>query len=208
MARQELEQLANLLPESLLLVDRDFSPQSLLKATQQEPVSILHIASHADFSASSLLSEAKIYTRDAEIPLSILARSLNSQNKSMGLFVLNACRTAAGDERRELGIAGLALQTGAHSALGNLWYVDDVASTAFSLQFYHNLQQGLRRDQALQETQRQFRQGEIRVRGKTIINANRQVLVSDLNRSQQIQLDGALSHPYYWSGTLLSGSPW
>jgi CHAT domain-containing protein len=86
--------------------------------------------------------------------------------------------------------------------------VDDVASTAFSLQFYRNLQKSLRRDQALQKTQRQFRGGEIRVRRDTIINANDEVLVAHLNLSQQRQLDGNLSHPYYWSGTILSGSPW
>lgn len=208
MARQEVEQLASLLPEPLVLLDRDFSAQSLLRATQQEPVSILHIASHAEFRASPHNAEAKIYTSDGEIGVTSLANSLSSPNHEIGLFVLNACRTAAGNELRELGITGLALQTGAHSALGNLWYVDDVASTAFSLQFYRNLQEGLRRDQALQKTQRQFRGGEIRVRGDTIINANDEVLVAHLNPSQQRQLDGNLSHPYYWSGTLLSGSPW
>jgi CHAT domain-containing protein len=208
MARQEVEQLASLLPEPLVLLDRDFSAQSLLRATQQESVSILHIASHAEFRASPHTAEAKIYTSDGEIGVTSLAKSLSSPNHEIGLFVLNACRTAAGNELRELGITGLALQTGAHSALGNLWYVDDVASTAFSLQFYRNLQKGLRRDQALQKTQRQFRGGEIRVRRDTIINANDEVLVAHLNLSQQRQLDGNLSHPYYWSGTILSGSPW
>lgn len=208
MARQELEQLATLLPTPLLLLDKDFSPQSLLKATQQESVRILHIASHADFATSSRSPEAKIYTNDGEISMANLAKSLSTLNGEIELFFLNACRTAAGDEQRELGITGLALQTGAHSALGNLWYVDDVASTALSLQFYRNLQQGLRRDQALQETQRQFRQGEIRVKGDAIINANQEVLVSQLNKSQQRQLDGTLSHAYYWAGILLSGSPW
>ncbi|MEB3167300.1 MAG: CHAT domain-containing protein, partial [Synechococcaceae cyanobacterium] len=208
MARQEVEQLASLLPQPIVLLDRDFSSQSLLRATQQEPVSILHIASHAEFRDSPHAVEAKIYTNDGEISVPSLARSLASPSQEIGLFVLNACRTSAGNELRELGITGLALQTGAHSALGNLWYVDDVASTAFSLQFYRNLQKGLRRDQALQATQRQFRGGEIRVRGSTIINANNEVLVAHLNPSQQRQLDGNLSHPYYWSGTLLSGSPW
>jgi CHAT domain-containing protein len=126
----------------------------------------------------------------------------------MNLFVLNACRTAIGDEQRELGIAGLALQAGARSALGNLWYVDDVATAAFSLQFHRNLQQGFRKDQALRETQLQFRRGSIRVAADRIVNARNETLIAGLSRAEQLQLDAALRHPYYWAGAILSGSPW
>ena len=54
------------------------------------------------------------------------------QDQPLDLVVLSACRTILGDEDSELGFAGLALQAGARSAIGTLWYVDDVVTSAFS----------------------------------------------------------------------------
>ena len=207
MARRELEQLAQLIPDSLLLLDRGFSRQSLLQATQQHTIGILHIASHAEFQGANM-ADARIYTSDGEITLQKLGQAVAADRHGINLFVLNACRTAVGDEQRELGISGLALQAGARSALGNLWYVDDVATTAFSLQFHRYLQQGYRKDRALQKTQLQFRSGAIRVRADAIVNAEGDPLVSNLSKAQRAQLDGVLQHPYYWAGALLSGAPW
>jgi CHAT domain-containing protein len=124
------------------------------------------------------------------------------------LFVLNACRTAIGDEDQELGIAGLALQTGASSALGNLWYVDDAMSAAFSVQYHRALQRGLRKDQALQFTQGMFRRGEVRVRGADLVAADGEVLITGLSRADQLRLMKNNHHPYFWAGTILSGRPW
>ena len=57
----------------------------------------------------------------------------------LDLIVLSACRTLLGDPDSELGFAGLALQAGARSAVGTLWYVDDVVTSAFFVQFYRLL---------------------------------------------------------------------
>ena len=113
-----------------------------------------------------------------------------------------------GDEKRELGIAGLALQAGASSAMGNLWYVDDVVAAAFSVAFHRALQQGLAKDQALQQTQQRFRQGLIRVRGDQIVNEYQETLISGLTSADQARLATTLRHPYFWAGMVLSGRPW
>jgi CHAT domain-containing protein len=208
MARQELNQLARLHPDSLVLLDGRFQTRTLLEAALAQPMDILHMATHADFNGQRE-SAARIYTSDGEFSLADLAkRWRNSSSPAIALFVLNACRTAVGNEERELGIAGLALQAGASSALGNLWYVDDVVTAAFSIQFHRWLHKGLRKDQALQETQRQFRRGDIRVVGDQILVGGEEVLITGLNRGQQLQLAHAISHPYYWAGVVLSGSPW
>jgi len=47
------------------------------------------------------------------------------------LFVLSACRTAIGDSQTELGFSGLALQASARSAIGALWYIDDIVTSAY-----------------------------------------------------------------------------
>jgi CHAT domain-containing protein len=208
MARQELQRVADLYPHSQVLLDEGFQTNSLLTALRGRPTTILHLATHADFNVIPL-SRAQIYTTDGEISLTEMQHGRDPLPRSaLGLFVLNACRTALGDERQELGITGLALQAGARSALGNLWYVDDVATAAFSIQFHRSLARGMRKDKALQDTQRRFRKGEIRVKGDQIINYENEVLLEDISRAEQSKLASNLSHPYYWSGSVLSGSPW
>ena len=49
----------------------------------------------------------------------------NWRNPQVELLVLSACRTVLGDREAELGFGGLAVKSGAKSALGSLWYVDD-----------------------------------------------------------------------------------
>jgi len=208
MAPRELQELAALHPGALLLLNEAFHARSLVEQARRQPIDILHLATHADFVNQSD-HRARIYTSDGELSLQELGRQLHRKPAhSIGLFVLNACRTAIGNEERELGIAGLALQAGANSALGNLWFVDDVVSAAFSVQFHRALQQGLRKDQALQQTQQRFREGSIFVQGDQIRNSNHEILISGLTRADQLRLQHGLTHPYFWAGVLLSGSPW
>jgi hypothetical protein len=44
--------------------------------------------------------------------------------------------------------------------------------------------------------------------GDQILVGGEEVLITGLNRGQQLQLAHAISHPYYWAGVVLSGSPW
>ena len=207
MAEQELQQLASLHTDALVLFAGSFQTQTLLSRTREQPVKILHLATHAEFSGEGADS-ARIYTSDGELSLSQLGSELrHGQTEPIDLFVLNACRTAVGNEDKELGIAGLALQAGASSALGNLWYVDDVVTAAFSVQFHRALQQGLSKDKALQKTQQLFRTGRIKVRGDTIINETGVVLLTGLSYSEQIRLAN-LEAPYFWAGAVLTGRPW
>ena len=208
MAKQELSRLAALHNDSLVLFDAAFQTRSLLEKSRERPIEILHLATHADF-AGQRTEGARIYTGDGELSLAELGRQLrNGHPEPLSLFVLNACRTAVGDEKRELGIAGLALQAGASSAMGNLWYVDDVVAAAFSVAFHRALQQGLAKDQALQQTQQRFRQGLIRVRGDQIVNEYQETLISGLTSADQARLATTLRHPYFWAGMVLSGRPW
>ena len=52
------------------------------------------------------------------------------------LLVLSACKTAAGDDRAALGLAGVAVQSGAQSALASLWYISDAATAELIENFY------------------------------------------------------------------------
>jgi CHAT domain-containing protein len=67
---------------------------------------------------------------------------------------LSACETARGDNRVALGLAGVAIQVGARSALGTLWLVEDEAAAMLMDSFYRQLQTpGVSRARALQKAQ-------------------------------------------------------
>jgi CHAT domain-containing protein len=68
-------------------------------------------------------------------------------------LTLSACQTAAGDDRAALGLAGVALQAGARSALATLWSVNDEASAELVETFYRELAAGHSRARALQKAQ-------------------------------------------------------
>ena len=126
----------------------------------------------------------------------------------LDLVVLSACRTALGDSDTELGFAGLALQAGSRSAIGTLWYVDDVATSAYFIQAYRYMAQGLPKAEALQFTRRDFASGRVLLSGDQIIAGDGRVLLSGLNKVQQRRAINGLANPYYWSGIELLGSPW
>jgi CHAT domain-containing protein/tetratricopeptide (TPR) repeat protein len=80
------------------------------------------------------------------------------RGKPLELLVLTACETAVGSDRAALGIAGISLQAGAHSAVASLWQVEDQATAELVHLFYQNLKQGMGRAKALQSAQKTWLQ--------------------------------------------------
>ena len=79
------------------------------------------------------------------------------QNRSpLALLTLTACETAVGSDRDALGIAGIALQAGAQSAVASLWQVDDAATAQIITDFYRALGEGMSRATALQTAQKNW----------------------------------------------------
>lgn len=137
----ELYQIAKLLPSKLLL-NEQFTPENLSKQIQSNTFSIVHIATHGNFSSDPedtyLLGYKKL----------IKARELNNLLKNqvnantIKLLVLSACKTAEGDHRAILGLAGLAVRAGADSTLSTLWQVNDNSASRLMVQFYTELKKG------------------------------------------------------------------
>jgi CHAT domain-containing protein len=208
LVRQELQTLAAENSSDLLL-DSGFSERSLLLAAASTNYRRVHLATHAEFRGGRP-TVARLYTSSGDLNLSDLARSLREGPSRGGidLLSLSACRTALGDEQSELGLVGLALRTGSRSALGTLWFVDDAVSAAFFVEFYRQLGRGLPKDEALRVTRLAFRQGTIRLQDDRIVDAQAKTLVAGLSPGDRLRLAEGLSHPYFWAGMTLSGSPW
>lgn len=190
-------------------LNRSFTPQVLLERAGDADVTMVHVATHAEFLPGGV-SQSKLYSGTEPMSLERFS-SLRQRRKGspLKLFSLSACRTALGDPNSELGFAGLALQAGAESALGTLWYVDDVATSAFFIQLYRFLDAGLPKSEALQATRAAFMNGQVRLIDNQLIGVDGNPLLSNLGvDGQRDWLQRGLQHPYYWAGIQLLGTPW
>ena len=173
----ELEEIKDLYVGELLM-NRDFITSSISSALQDPEYSVAHIASHSVFSGD--VTKSYILTYDNRITVNQLSQyaSLSrNRDKPIELLTLSACQTAAGDDRAALGLAGVAIKSGARSALATLWEINDQASALLVTEFYRQLQnKHLSKAQALQQAQLKLMQN-VRYR-----------------------------HPGYWSPFLLIGN--
>lgn len=204
---QELEQITRDKPVVRYL-NKDFTPQVLVEKAGDPQFDRVHVATHAEFVPGGPAS-ARLYTGVAPMSLRQLAEMRRRRGDAkLDLFILSACRTALGDADSELGFAGLALQAGSSSAIGSLWYVDDVATSAFFVQFYRFLNKGVPKAEALQLTRRAMASGSIRLVKDQVIGANGEVLLSGLTSAEQRRVASGMQHPFYWAGIQLLGTPW
>jgi CHAT domain-containing protein len=207
---QELSQVVGALkgqPSSTYL-NETFTPQSLIEKAGDNGVELVHVATHAEFLPGGP-SKARLFT--GTVPLSLKEFASLRQRREgspLQLFVLSACRTALGDRDSELGFAGLALQAGSRSAIGSLWYVDDVATSGYFIQFYRYLDSGIPKAEAMQLVRKMMAQGRFKLDGDRLIGPDGQPLLLNLTKEQQRRIAGGLNHPYFWAGIELLGTPW
>jgi CHAT domain-containing protein len=150
---QELQQVQAQFTRSTELFNQNFTNQNLQNTANNLPFSVLHLATHGQF--SSQIENTFILTWDSRLnieQLNSLIRSRNSQ--PLELLVLSACETLAGDKRASLGLAGVAIRAGARSTLATLWQVNDQATALLMSQFYNTLSQDkLSKAEALRQAQ-------------------------------------------------------
>jgi CHAT domain-containing protein len=163
---------------------------------------IVHLATHAEFKPGKP-SNSYIQLWNSQLQLDRM-ESLNWRNPQVDLLVLSACRTALGDREAELGFGGLAVKSGAKSALGSLWYVDDGGTLALMSEFYHQLRGTTTKAEALQLAQQAIMSGKVRVENRQLVTTG-----GKLNLPANLpQANHNFSHPYYWSSFTMIGSPW
>lgn len=119
-----------------------FTEAAVNQTLSESDFSIAHFATHGEFSSD--YSKSFLLTYDgkftmSELERSLVERKLLGKGNALELLVLSACKTAVGDERAALGLAGVAIQSGAASALASLWYISDAATSELITEFYHSL---------------------------------------------------------------------
>ncbi|HAX76455.1 MAG TPA: hypothetical protein DCY88_11595 [Cyanobacteria bacterium UBA11372] len=173
----EVEQIASELPARTFL-DREFTEKNLQKQIQATSFPIIHLATHGQFSSNP--EQTFILTWDEKIKVKEFEDLLRFREQGSAnpieLLVLSACQTAAGDKRAALGLAGVAVRSGARSTLATLWSVKDQSTAQLMSEFYQELSKGVRKAEALRTAQ--------------------------LNLLKQPKYE----HPFYWAPFVLVGN--
>jgi CHAT domain-containing protein len=101
----------------------------------------VHIAAHGYFAPDA--TQSFLLTTQGKLTIERLTQMvsrLRFRTQPLELLTLSACETARGDEQAALGLAGVAIQAGARSALASLWPVADEATAVLMTEFYQHLQ--------------------------------------------------------------------
>ncbi|MGB7272136.1 MAG: CHAT domain-containing protein [Geitlerinemataceae cyanobacterium] len=200
----ELNTISQTLGQGKAFLNEDFTRENLFSQHKTLAYPILHLATHADFQPGTPRN-SYIQLWNDKLTLDELP-TLNLDDPQVELVVLSACRTAVGDREAELGFGGLAVMSGAKSALASLWYVSDEGTFSLMSGFYENLGMGEIKAEALRRAQMGLISGQIRLEsGQLHLEDGTTV---SLPPALQSLGDRDLSHPYYWSSFTLIGSPW
>ena len=174
----EVSKIADLVPSEILL-DKNFTRDRLRSQITTSPYPIVHLATHGQF--SSRAEDTFLLTWNDRINVKYLDRLLQdrdfAEDTPVELLILSACQTATGDKQAALGLAGVAVRSGARSTLATLWSIQDDSTAELMIEFYR----------------------AIKKPGTTKAEALRQAQLS-LLRSAKYQ------HPYYWSAFVLVGN--
>jgi len=135
----EINQIEAEIPAQVLL-DQLFTNQAFQNKVDSTPSPIVHLATHGQFSSNA--DNTFILTWDGRINVKQLDQLLRSREGKLSpieLLVLSACQTATGDKRAALGMAGVAVRSGARSTLASLWSVSDRSTAFLMIEFYREL---------------------------------------------------------------------
>ncbi|XHX77648.1 MAG: CHAT domain-containing protein [Stenomitos frigidus ULC029] len=176
----ELADLQKEIQPSLVEQNKAFTRDQFKQLLQKSQAPIVHLATHGQFSANR--DQTFLVASDGVINIDDLAIALgtgdNTRTTPIELLVLSACETAIGDDRAPLGLAGIALKSGARSTVASLWQVNDNATALLMKRFYQA------------------------VATRTVTKAEA------LQQAQQLILNDPQfrRHPYFWAPFILVGN--
>ena len=173
----EVDEVASLVPSEVLL-NSEFTRDRLQQQIASLPYPVVHLATHGQF--SSRAEDTFLLTWNDRINVKSLDSLLQNRftnDTPIELLILSACQTATGDDRAALGLAGVAIRSGARSTVATLWSIQDDSTAKLITQFYQALKTpDMSKAQALREAQLSLLQSEKH------------------------------QHPFYWSAFILLGN--
>ena len=180
----ELQEIKSIL-RSKELINQTFTDSNIENQVRSVSFPIVHLATHGTFSSQAeetfiLAWNGKINVKQLREVLQTRVQVVRKSSRvpaPIELLVLSACETATGDKRAALGLAGIALRSGARSTIASLWQVDDRSTALIMSEFYRQL-----------------------TNNPTITKAEA------LHLAQKSILQQYKEHPFYWASFVLVGN--
>lgn len=156
--------------------DQAFTEEAFRQALDKGDYQVIHLATHGQFGTTR--ESTYLLAADGAIHVDELDKVFR-QGKRVELLILSACKTATGNDRAVLGIAGTTVRAGARSAIASLWSLADAPGALFAQSLYENLgNPGITRAEALRQAQLALKKNE----------------------------EQDFSHPRFWAAYVLVGS--
>ncbi|MGD1936996.1 MAG: CHAT domain-containing protein [Cyanophyceae cyanobacterium] len=187
------------------LMEEDFTLDAMQAARRESEFAIAHLATHAVFRDGDPSNSFVQLWGNERLTLDAIA-SLNFHSPPLELLVLSACQTAFGTPSAELGFAGISVQSGAKSVVASLWQVSDAGTSTLMAEFYKRLGDIPTKAEALRQAQLAILRSQTSAAAPGARASNKSLLASEVLLSPSPDID--LTHPYFWSGFALVGSPW
>ena len=203
----ELESIAEFERSTQVLLNDQFTVEQLKAMRDRNPTPIVHLATHGEFQSGALDNSFIQFWGNERLTLDRL-RELQFNSPQVELLILSACRTAVGDPNAELGFAGVSVHAGVKSTLASVWYVADAGTLALMNQFYEALGEAPTKSQSLRQAQLALLRGDVRLEAGTLRTRGPRAINLPAESLQYLDSTTDLSHPYYWAGFTIIGSPW
>jgi tetratricopeptide (TPR) repeat protein len=233
--RTEVQAIAGLFDQPLVLLDAAASAQRLVSLAQKDELRrfrYLHFATHGTVNNRVAMQSALILAPDPRpegtgptadnLPESdgqLTAAQMLHWKLDAELVTLSACQSGLGKQAGGEGYLGFAqalFLAGARSVLVSLWKVDDTATALLMARFYQNLlgkRPGLKaplpKAEALREAKHWLRDltaAEVEAL-QNELRAGRLGARPALERDAEVDAERPYAHPHYWAAFILIGDP-
>jgi CHAT domain-containing protein len=144
--QDQIDLLKPLLENPEILSGKNFTQQRLEQEIELNTYNLIHLITHGQFHSNP--DKTYILTDDESENIDEYSININEwgdlfQNRlsrnPINLIVFSACETATSDRRATLGIAGLAVRSGAIGTIATLWKADQKQTMLFFERFYEYL---------------------------------------------------------------------
>ena len=193
----ELRTISQQVLNGQTFLNQDFTIENMQQQRRNSNYGILHLGTHGKF-VSDTSKGSFIQFWDNRLRMDQIT-NLRFDSPVVEMMTLSACETAVGSN---LGISGLAIESGARSVLASLWTVSDAGTAPLMISFYRDFPEAVNKAAALRSAQISLLSGKVRMDNGTIQG------ITGLNGLKLPEAGGNidLRHPFYWSSFILVGN--
>ena len=193
----EIRTIANQVLTGTTFLDRDFTVNNLQAQRGKAKYGILHLGTHGKFlqdrSNESFIQFWDSKLRSHQIP------GLRFDQPVIDMLTLSACETAVGNN---LGISGLAVESGARSILASLWAVSDAGTAPLMISFYKAFPDAISKATALRKAQLALIKEKVKIVNNQIVGVEGLAAITLPKGTGNVDI----SHPFFWSSFILVGN--